>query len=138
PSLIASDPANGAVRATGTERITVNGFEKIGAAGYTVEFWVRPTALPTGCCQNLVGDGEAAGDYFMMNYILGPQQGLVGAIRPHYGPGNSPVSLTGGTALQVNNTYHIVTTWDTGIAANNAIIYINGVVSSVGTITRNV
>jgi hypothetical protein len=138
PSLIASDPANTAARFTGTERITVNGFEKIGAAGYTVEFWVRPHALPTGCCQNLVGDGEAAGDYFMMNYILGPQQGLVGAIRPHYGPANSPVSLSGTTGLQVNNTYHIVTTWDTSLTANNAIIYINGVADTIGTITRNV
>jgi len=138
PSLIASDPGNTAARFTGTDRITVNGFEKIGAAGYTVEFWVRPHNLPTGCCQNLVGDGEAAGDYFMMNYILGPQQGLVGAIRPHYGPANSPVSLSGTTALQANNTYHIVTTWDTSLAANNAIIYINGVADTIGTITRNV
>ena len=138
PSLIASDPANTAARFTGTDRITVNGFEKIGAAGYTVEFWVRPHALPTGCCQNLVGDGEAAGDYFMMNYILGPAQGLVGAIRPHYGPANSPVSLSGTTGLQVNNTYHIVTTWDTSLTANNAIIYINGVADTIGTITRTV
>ena len=40
-----------------------------------------------------LGDGEASGDYFMMNYILGPNQGVVGAIRPHYGPANSPVSM---------------------------------------------
>jgi hypothetical protein len=138
PGLIASDPANTAARFTGTERVTVNGFEKIGAAGYSVEYWVRPHVLPVGCCQNLVGDGEAAGDYFMMNYILGPAQGLTGAIRPHFGPANSPVSLSGTTALQVNNTYHIVTTWDTSQAANNAVIYINGVADTVGTITRTV
>jgi len=99
PSLIPTDPANSAVRATGTDRITVPGFEKIGSRGYTVEFWVKPHALPTACCQNLVGDGEASGDYFMMNYILGPNQGLVGAIRPHFGPANSPVSLDGATAM---------------------------------------
>src|SRR6185436_7177008 len=138
PSLIASDPANAAARFTGTERVTVNGFEKIGAAGYTVEYWVRPHVLPAGCCQNLVGDGEAAGDYFMMNYILGPSQGLTGAIRPHFGPNNTPVSMDSATALQVNNTYHIVTTWDTSQAANNAVIYINGVADRVGTISRNV
>jgi len=138
PGLIASDPANGAARFTGTDRVTVNGFEKIGAAGYSVEYWVRPHVLPAGCCQNLVGDGEAAGDYFMMNYILGPAQGLTGAIRPHFGPANSPVSLSGTTGLQVNNTYHIVTTWDTSQAANNAVIYINGVADTVGTISRTV
>ncbi len=137
PGLILSDPGNGAARFTGTERITVNGFEKIGAAGYTVEYWVRPHTLPAGCCQNLVGDGEASGDYFMMNYILGPAQGVTGAIRPHYGPANSPVSMNSAGALQVNNTYHIVTTWDTGPAANNAVIYINGVADQTGTISRN-
>jgi len=138
PSLIASDPANAAVRATGNERITVPAFEKIGAAGYAVEFWVKVHTLPNACCQSLVGDGEAAGDYFMMNYILGPSQGLTGAIRPHFGPNNTPVSMDSATALQVNNTYHIVTTWDTSQAANNAVIYINGVADRVGTISRNV
>ena len=138
PSLIASDPGNGAIRVSGSERITTGSFEKIGAAGYTVEYWVKVNALPAGCCQNLVGDGEAAGDYYMMNYILGPAQGLTGAIRPHFGPGNSPVSMDSSTALQVNGTYHIVTTWDTSVAANNAVIYINGVANRTGTISRNV
>src|SRR6185503_18282235 len=72
------------------------------------------------------------------NYILGPSQGLTGAIRPHFGPNNTPVSMDSATALQVNNTYHIVTTWDTSQAANNAVIYINGVADRVGTISRNV
>jgi hypothetical protein len=137
PGLIPSDPANTAARFAGTDRVTVNGFEKIGAAGYSVEFWVRPQVLPVGCCQNLVGDGEAAGDYFLMNYILGPPQGQVGAVRPHFGPANSPVSMDSTTPLQVNNTYHIVTTWDTSLTANNAVIYINGVPDRTGTITRN-
>jgi hypothetical protein len=135
-SLIPSDPGNAAVRTVGGERITIPGFEKIGANGYTVEFWVKPDSLPAGCCQCLVGDGEAAGDYFLMNYILGPQQGLTGAIRPHFGPANTPVSLDSATALVVNNTYHIVTTWDASSANNNAVIYINGVPNRVGTITR--
>jgi hypothetical protein len=138
PSLIASDSGNGAVRVGGADRIVVPGFEKIGAAGYSVEYWVKPTSLPTTCCQSLVGDGEAGGDYFMMNYILGPAQGTAGGIRPHFGPGNSPVSMDSVTALQVGNTYHIVTTWDTSQAANNAVIYINGVADRIGTTSRNV
>ena len=137
PSLIPSDPANAAVRTTGPERIIIPGFEKIGAAGYTVEFWVKPHQLPTGCCQCLVGDGDAAGDYFQMNYILGPQQGVVGAIRPHFGPANTPVSLDSASALQLDNVYHVVTTWDANNANNNAAIYINGVADRTGTISRN-
>jgi len=136
PGLIATDPANNAVRGTGSERITIPGFEKIGS-GYTVEFWIKPHQLPTGCCQCLVGDGESSGDYFLMNYINGPQQGLVGAIRPHFGPGNSPVSMDAPIALQVENVYHVVTTWDVNTAANNAVIYYNGVAVQSGTITRN-
>ena len=136
PSLIPSDPGNGAAKATGAERITIPGFEKIGPGGYTVEFWVKPGVLPTACCQNLVGDGDAASDFFLMNYILGSAQGTVGAIRPHFGPNNSPVSMDSPTALQVNNTYHIVTTWDPTSANNNAAIYINGVADRVGTISR--
>lgn len=138
PGLVPSEPSNSAIRVAGADRVLVPGFEKIGTGGYTVEYWVKPNALPTGCCQNLVGDGEAAGDYFMMNYILGPQQGVVGAIRPHFGPGNSPVSLNSATALQAGNTYHIVTTWDPTKTSDNAVIYINGVADQMGTITRNV
>ncbi len=138
PSLVPSEPSNNAIRVGGADRVLIPGFEKIGAGGYTVEYWVKPNALPTGCCQNLVGDGEAAGDYYMMNYILGPSQGAVGAIRPHFGPGNSPVSLNSASALQVGNTYHIVTTWDPTKTSDNAVIYINGVADQMGTISRNV
>src|SRR5438552_16860731 len=72
-----------------------------------------------------------------MNYINGPQQGLLGAIRQHFGPANSPVSMDSPIALQVENVYHIVTTWDASSAANNAVIYYNGVAVQTGTITRN-
>lgn len=138
PGLVPSEPSNNAIRVNGADRVLIPGFEKIGPGGYTVEYWVKPNALPTGCCQNLVGDGEAGGDYFMMNYILGPQQGVVGAVRPHFGPGNSPVSLNSASALQVGNTYHIVTTWDPTKTSDNAVIYINGVADQMGTISRNV
>ncbi len=138
PSLVPTDSANNAIRAGGSDRIVVPGFEKISAAGYTVEYWIKPNAHPTTCCQSVVGDGEAGGDYFMMNYILGPQQGLVGAIRPHFGPANSPVSMDSSTALQIGSTYHVVTTWDPTKASDNAVIYINGVANRVGTTGRNV
>ncbi len=137
PGLLASDPSNNAIRVGGSERIVVPGFEKIGAAGYAVEYWIKPNTLPAACCQSVVGDGEAGSDYFMMNYILGPQQGLAGAIRPHFGPGNSPVSMDSTVALQVGQTYHVVTTWDTSKTTDNAVIYINGVANRVGTISRN-
>lgn len=138
PSLVPSEPSNNAIRVGASDRVLIPGFEKIGTGGYTVEYWVKPNALPTSCCQNLVGDGEASGDYFMMNYILGPQQGTVGAVRPHFGPGNTPVSLNSASALQAGNTYHIVTTWDPTKTADNAVIYINGVADQMGTISRNV
>ena len=60
PGLVPSEPSNSAIRVAGADRVLVPGFEKIGTGGYTVEYWVKPNALPTGCCQNLVGDGEAA------------------------------------------------------------------------------
>ena len=138
PGLVPTDPSNNAIRVGGAERVVVNGFEKIGAGGYSVEYWVKVNALPTSCCQNLVGDGEAAGDFFMMNYILGPAQGTAGGVRPHFGPGNTPVSLNSASALQVGSTYHIVTTWDATKASDNAVIYINGMADQTGTITRNV
>ncbi|HXF09673.1 MAG TPA: LamG-like jellyroll fold domain-containing protein, partial [Desulfuromonadaceae bacterium] len=138
PGLIPSEPTNAAVRATGTERITVPGFEKIGSAGYTVEFWVKVYQVPSGCCQNLVGDGESGDDFFMMNYILGPFQGQIGSIRPHFSGSGSPVSIDSPTALQAGNTYHIVTTWDASNTVNNAVIYINGVANSIRSVTSAV
>jgi len=137
-SLLPSDPTGNAVRATGASRIVVPGFEKIGPGGYTVEFWVRVHTLPVNCCQNLVGDGFNANDFFLMNYIVGPQQGQVGAIRPHFSFDNTPVSMDSTTLLQVNQTYHVVTTWDATSPANNAVIYINGQADRVGTVTQNV
>jgi hypothetical protein len=132
PGLIPSEPTNTAIGISGSGRITIPGFEKIGPSGYTVEYWLKVSQFPGGCCQNLVGDGESAGDFFLMNYLLAG-----GAIRPHYSFDNSPVSIDSTTTLQLNNSYHIVTTWDAGNAANNAVIYINGVADRTGTVTRN-
>jgi hypothetical protein len=130
--LVPGDAGAKAMTFTGANRITVPGFEKIGAAGYTVEFWVKILTAPT-YFQNLVGDGESASDFFLMNYI-----GAGNFIRPHYSFGNNPVSIDSVGALAVGQTYHVVTTWDTASTTNNGIIYINGAVNKTGTISRNV
>ena len=137
PGLIPTDPTNKAVSGSGGNRITVPGFEKIGPGGYTVEYWLQVHQLPGGCCQNIVGDGESTGDFFLMDYILGPWQGQTGAIRPHFGYENSPSYMDTPTALQVDNTYHIVATWDATSANNNTVVYINGVPDLVSTVTQN-
>ena len=130
--IVGASPASKAITLTGTNRVTVPGFEKIGAQGYTVEFWVKILASPTGF-MNLVGDGESGGDFFMMNYLSAGR-----IIRPHYGFGNSPISLDSNASLAVGQTYHVVTTWDAVNPTNNGIIYFNGVADRTATITRNV
>ncbi len=130
-ALVNDGAASRAVTLSGSNRITVQGFEKIGPGGYSIEYWVRVVTAPSGFF-NLVGDGEAGGDFFMMNYLT---PGM--AIRPHYGFGNTPVSLDSTGTLSTTQTYHIVTTWDAVNAANNGVIYINGVPDTTGAISRN-
>lgn len=148
PSLI-NEPGSTAARfsdsaAVGNGRLIAPAFDKIGT-GFTVEYWIRPTAMPTNCCSPLVSDGDGAdGDgFFMMNYIIGPGQGTTGDIRPHYSRVNSPLSSAPNDstlALVNGQTYHVVTTWDASAgspATNNANIYINGVLDSSFTVTKN-
>ena len=139
--LVPSETDNGSIQLAGFDRIIVPGFEKIGEFGYSAEYWVRVTAYPDACCDNLVGDGESAGDFFMMNYLLGPGQGDDGAIRPHFSFGNSPVSLSTATpdVLELDTVYHVVTTWDaTNPDNNNGKIYINGAEVLSGNVSSNV
>lgn len=144
PSLI-NDPAGSATTfGTSAGRLIAPGFDKIGT-GFTVEFWIRPTAMPTNCCSPLVSDGDAADNdgFFLMNYIIGPGQGTTGDIRPHYSRVNSPLSSAPNDstqALQTGQTYHVVTTWNAAPGSpdtNNANIYINGVLDSSFTVTKN-
>ncbi len=130
--IVGASPTSKAITLTGANRVTVPGFEKIGAQGYTVEFWVKILSSPAGF-MNLVGDGESGGDFFMMNYLSAGR-----IIRPHYSFGNSPVSLDSNAALAVGQTYHVVTTWDAVNTTNNGVIYFNGVADRTATITRNV
>ncbi len=138
-SLVPAEIGNGSVSLAGFDRIMVPGFEKIGPGGYTAEYWVKVTAYPTACCDNLVGDGESGGDFFMMNYLIGPGQGTTGVVRPHYGTTNAPVSLTGTAVLALDEVYHVVTTWDPTNANNaNGKIYVNGVMTSSVIVSGNV
>lgn len=130
-ALVNDGAASRAITLSGSNRITVPGFEKIGPGGYSIEYWVKVTSAP-GSFMNLVGDGESGGDFFMMNYL---SSGL--AVRPHYGFGNSPVSLDSAGTLAVGQTFHVVTTWDALNPTGNGVIYINGVADTTGTISRN-
>lgn len=129
--LVNDSATSKSILISGANRVTVPGFEKIGAAGYSVEYWVKVVTPPTGFL-NVVGDGESGGDFFLMNYL---SPGMV--IRPHYGTGNTPVSLDAASSLGTAQTYHIVTTWDAVNPASNGVIYINGVPDMTGTISRN-
>jgi hypothetical protein len=129
-ALVADGAGSRAITLSGANRVTVPGFEKIGAAGYSVEYWVKVMKPPSGFL-NLVGDGDGV-DFFLMNYLT---PGM--AVRPHYGFGNTPVSLDSVGTLSAGQVYHVVTTWGTAAAAGNAVIYVNGVADVSGTVTRN-
>jgi len=128
----------------GNGRFITAAFDKIGT-GFSVEFWINISAMPTSCCSPLVSDGDGAdGDgFFLMNYLIGPGQGTIGDIRPHYSRVNNPLSSNPGDsnqALAIGQTYHVVTTWDgspASPATNNAQIYINGVLDRSLTTTKN-
>ncbi|MEZ5328504.1 MAG: LamG domain-containing protein [Verrucomicrobiales bacterium] len=139
--LLKTDTESRSISLAGLDRLIIPGFEKIGEQGHSAEYWVRVTQYPEACCDSLVSDGEAGGDFFMMNYLLGPGQGDSGAIRPHYGTGNAPVALSTAApnVLEVGEVYHVVTTWDaTDPDNNNGRIYINGQVVLEGNVTGNV
>jgi hypothetical protein len=145
PSLIGTDPGNGSVTlGPGDGRLTAAAFDKVGT-GYSVEYWVRLNAMPTNCCTPVVSDGDGAdGDgFFLMNYIIGPGQGVTGDVRPHYSRVNMPLSSSPDDSTQAlvnGQTYHVVSTWNAdpnAPATDNATIYINGVLDSSFTVTKN-
>jgi len=134
--LVPAEEGDGAVTFNGLDRIVVPGFEKIGANGHSAEYWIKIDAYPEACCSSIVSDGVAGGDFFMMNYLIGPTQGTTGTIRPHYSFANTPVSLTNTTPLELDTVYHVVTTWDpTQPNNNNGKIYVNGTLSFEGNVT---
>ena len=137
PGIVANSGNSAVSFGPGNGRLTNPGFDKLGT-GYSVEYWIRVDTLPAGCCSPLVGDG-VGGDFFLMNYLIGPAQGQVGDIRPHYGFANNPVSTDSNASLAAGQIYHVVTTWDGADPddANNAAIFINGVEDKRITVTEN-
>ncbi len=129
--LVNDGAGSRAITLSGSNRVTVPGFEKIGAGGCSVEYWVKVLTPPSGF-MNLVGDGDGV-DFFLMNYLT-----PASAIRPHYGFGNTPVSVDSASSLVPGEVYHVVTTWSTAVPTDNAVIYLNGVADTTGTVTRNV
>jgi len=133
PSLVPAEGRNGAIAFTGAgteteqRRVMIPGFEKIGARGYSAEYWVNVTAYPVHCCNSLVSDGEGGTDFFMMNYLVGPGQEprTIGAVRPHFGPVGTIAIATDATPLALNRTYYVVTTYDA--AAGRGHVYFDGV-----------
>ncbi len=118
-SLLPGDASDDSITMSGSDNVTVPGFEKFGggATGYSVEFWMVFNAA-LGPFQNLVGDGEAGTDFYLMAYLLGS-----GQIRAHAN-GSGSTAFDSASALVQDQTYHIVTTWDQ--ASGVANIYIDG------------
>jgi hypothetical protein len=100
---------------------TVSGFEKhgAGASDCMVELWMTLEATPTGY-HNLVGDGESAGDFFLMLYLTGDRR-----IRAHFSPAGAPVSIDSNRQLQVGDMVYVVATWDRSLGSDNAAVYID-------------
>lgn len=124
-SLIRSEAGNTAYSVIGANRMTTPGVEKFaGGTGYTAEYWVKLNTTPGNCCYSVLSDGESDGDFFFMNYILGPAQGTPGAVRPHFGLTGNAVSINSASPLVAGQTAHVITTWDKGTGVGS--IYING------------
>ena len=130
-SLVPGAPG-GSLTLAGFDRLISPGFDKVGT-GYSAEYWINVTAYPTDCCASIVSDGQAPGDFYMMNYLIGPGQGVSGTVRPHYSPGNAPVANDSTGVLALGQTYYVVTTYDQ--TTDTASIYINGVLDETITVT---
>ncbi len=126
-SLLLGDASDDSVTLTSTQRVTVPGFEKFGAGatGYSVEFWVVLNEPPVAF-NNLVGDGEASSDYYLMAYVSSS-----GRIRAH-AQGAGPIHLDSLGVLTVGTAYHVVTSWDQ--TSGMASIYIDGELDNSGLI----
>jgi hypothetical protein len=126
-SLLPGDTSDDSVTLSSTQRVIVPGFEKfgVGATGYSVEFWVVLNGPPSAY-NNLVGDGEAPADYYLMAYVTSSRR-----IRAH-AQGAGPIHLDGVGVLTVGTAHHVVTSWDQ--ASGMASIYIDGELDNSGLI----
>ncbi len=97
-------------------------FEKMAGGGFSVEFWVRFNTAPTGFT-NLVGDGEAGGDFNLMVYALAG-----GALRAHVQTDAGVAAIDSVDPFAAGGTHHIVSTWDS--ASGELLLYVDGAVAA--------
>jgi hypothetical protein len=119
---IVSGSDDAAIVTSGTNRVAVPGFEKVGS-GFTVEFWINFQAVPSGFV-NLIGDGEGGLNFNLMVYA-----GAGGFVRPHVQTNQGFSSIDSVERVQAGRTYHIVSTWDQG--SGDFKLYIDGAVADV-------
>ncbi|CAN5176088.1 hypothetical protein BH23VER1_BH23VER1_33050 [soil metagenome] len=102
----------------GQGQIVTAPFEKMDGGGFSVEFWVKFAATPSGFV-NLVGDGEDGGDFMLMVYA-----GPGGFIRAHAQTTDGIVAADSTLRLADGGVHHVVSTWDSNTGA--LVLYING------------
>lgn len=125
PPLHLNAPAGGQATAFSANGQLVSApFEKIDAGGFSVEFWIKFTSAPTGFT-NLVGDGEAGGDFMLMVYA-----GAGGTIRAHAQTSSGVFAVDSVERIALGGTHHVVSTWDS--ATGDLILYIDGQVVAAG------
>lgn len=119
---IVSGTDDAAIVTSGTNRVTVPGFDKVGS-GFAVEFWINFQVIPSGFV-NLVGDGEGGLDFNLMVYA-----GAGGFIRPHVQTNQGYSSIDSVESVEAGRTYHIVSTWDQASGAFK--LYMDGIEAAV-------
>lgn len=95
------------------------------STGYSLSYWIL-LAGPGGTFTQVVGDGVAGEQFYLMNYLH--FDGRLLCPRPHYGANQGswdPDPCTVGANLTAGQAHHVVTTWDR--AAGRATVYIDGV-----------
>jgi hypothetical protein len=117
PSLFLNDTNDSVALGANGQLITLP-FEKVDGGGFTVEFWVKFNSLPTGFA-NLVGDGEAGGDFALMVYA-----GAGGFIRPHVQTEFGFASLDSVARVTVGAVHHVVSTWDA--TSGDMVLFLDG------------
>lgn len=120
-SALVSGEADGAMRIGGgtTDRMATAGFEKKGpsGSGYTVEYWAKLPVNYPSYYQNMVGDRTTS--FYLMSYL-----GSNKKIRPHAYTSDGYNSVDTVPTLELNKTYHVVSTWDE--ASGEMRVYLDG------------
>lgn len=96
-------------------RFAVDPFEKwqSDSTGYTVAYWIEFQAGAVPGYTQVLGDGAAAGSFYMMSYLQNDGGNV--CPRPHYGVANGgwdPSPCTIGAFLQPGEPHFVVVSWD--------------------------